>query len=129
MNFWERYTPSCIIIYYYYFINKYITCRCNAALKMYNIGFACTLCDYSYNIMYNGNGSQSHLRCYVHASVWEGDANRLILPPSQMTCSVQSSLRTKDTLGTGLLSFVRRLSLSRRFMISQSILIVLSLTS
>ena len=28
---------------------------------------------------------------------------------------VQSNLRTKDTLGTGLLSFVRRLSLSRRF--------------
>ena len=42
---------------------------------------------------------------------------------------IQSSLRTKDTLGTGLLSFVRRLSLSRRFMISQPILIVLSLTS
>ena len=38
---------------------------------------------------------------------------------------IQSSLRTKDTLGTGPLSFVRRLSLSRRFMIFQSILIVL----
>ena len=39
--------------------------------------------------------------------------------------NIQSSLRTKDTLGTGLLSFARRLSLSRRFMISQPILIVL----
>ena len=39
-------------------------------------------------------------------------------------CSgIQSSLRTKDTLGTGLLSFALRLSLSRRFMIFQSILI------
>ena len=28
---------------------------------------------------------------------------------------VQSNLRRKDTLGAGLLSFVRRLSLSRRF--------------
>ena len=28
---------------------------------------------------------------------------------------IQSNLRTKDTLGTGLLSFLRRLSLSRRF--------------
>ena len=34
---------------------------------------------------------------------------------------IQSSLRTKDTLGTGLLSFARRLSLSRRFMIFQPI--------
>ena len=42
---------------------------------------------------------------------------------------IQSSLRTKDTLGTGLLSFARRLSLSRRFMIFQSILIVLSLNA
>ena len=40
---------------------------------------------------------------------------------------IQSSLRTKDTLGTGLLSFARRLSLSQRFMIFQPILIVLSL--
>ena len=37
---------------------------------------------------------------------------------------IQSSLQTKDTLGMGLLSFARRLSLSRRFMIFQSILIV-----
>ena len=36
-------------------------------------------------------------------------------------------VQTKDTLGTGLLSFVRRLSLSRWFMIIQSILIELSL--
>ena len=40
---------------------------------------------------------------------------------------IQSSLRTKDILGTGLLSFARRLSLSQRFMIFQPILIVLSL--
>ena len=46
-----------------------------------------------------------------------------------MAEGIQSSLRTKDTLGTGLLSFARRLSLSRRFMIFQPILIVLSLTS
>ena len=38
---------------------------------------------------------------------------------------VQSSLRTKDTLGTDLLSFARRFSLSRRFMIFLSVLIVL----
>ena len=37
---------------------------------------------------------------------------------------IQSSLRTKDTSGTGLLSFVGRLSLSQRFMIFQPILIV-----
>ena len=34
-------------------------------------------------------------------------------PPPQP--GIQWNLRTKDTLGTGLLSFVRRLSLSRRF--------------
>ena len=36
---------------------------------------------------------------------------------------VQSSLRTKDTLGTVLLFFARRLSLSRRFMIFQPIIL------
>ena len=30
---------------------------------------------------------------------------------------VQLNLRTKDTLGTGLLSFLRRLSLSQRFIV------------
>ena len=43
--------------------------------------------------------------------------------------NIQSSLRTKDTLGMGLLSFAQRLSLSRRFMIFHPILIVLSLIS
>ena len=39
------------------------------------------------------------------------------LPPGILydCVCVQSNLRRKDTLGAGLLSFVRRLSLSRRF--------------
>ena len=37
------------------------------------------------------------------------------LIPRRRLMAVQSNLRTKDTLGTGLLSFIRRLSLSRRF--------------
>ena len=37
------------------------------------------------------------------------------LQDSPQQLAVQSNLRTKDTLGTGLLSFVQRLSLSGRF--------------
>ena len=41
--------------------------------------------------------------------------------------SIQWNLRTKDTLGTGVLSFVQRLSLSRRFncIILKNVLIII----
>ena len=49
--------------------------------------------------------------------LWWNKLDHLYLTPEQdrSTEQVQSNLWRKDTLGTGLLSFVRRLSLSQRF--------------
>ena len=69
----------------------------SSAVIQHNPTFLRLLCKANVNRIVNG----------YYAAILSGKNDRMQ--------TIQLNLRTKDTLGTGLLSFLRRLSLSRRF--------------